>query len=134
MWQLDGRHAVLHFGEIGPGVPAHITNGACQGQILQLCVAQISATQIQPDTVALAWIKIINRTAPLLMGCQQPLDIRPRKLHACKWVDALQNIWCVAATSVEFCLALGDNLWLRAPWLALFCPEHLPCLAILRLG
>lgn len=99
MLQLHCRRAVLLFGEIGPGAPGHISSGARQWQVLQLCVAQISATQIKPNAVALARIMIINGAAPMLVGCQQPLDIRPLQFHAFEWVDALRHIWRDAAKS-----------------------------------
>jgi len=99
MLQLHSRHVVLLFGEIVPGAPGHITNGARQRQILQLRVAQISATQIKPGAVALALIMIIDGAASMLVSCQQPLDIRPLQFHSSEWIDALRNIWRNAATS-----------------------------------
>src|SRR5262249_25539738 len=97
-----------------------------QRQPTEIDAVQIGATQIETLAGAPALLVPRHWAVSLLVRRQQPLHVRPRERHAREGKHPPRQVGYDRAPLGESALALGRNLRLRAPGLAVRAPALMP--------
>ena len=124
--QEQRGHGTLALSKIFALLPRDIAERTRKWKILKVHASQVGTTQVQSRAFALTLIAPIDRSAPVLVGCQQPFDIGTTQCNVLKGIDTLFEIRRNGAAYCQVILAFRINLQFGAPGLSLYRPVSFP--------
>src|SRR5258708_7903075 len=116
------RGSALFFSGLIPLFAGEAAAQTRQWKGMQVYITQVRTPQVQPLAILLL-VTAHSWTTPVLVCCQEPLDIGTTQFHPLVGIDASCDIRGRRQTAGQLFLALRPNLWFSTPG----CQLGLPC-------